>query len=408
MGALNSEAMQAPPKARRSAMPLAHDDEINRMLNPVEKVAETPILTQTKSSIEHDKLIAEGEKAISEGESFECSTPTHLAAVLAEADTIISPVGSPDQSDFESRANSTMRDFDRDNKEFQKADTNNDGVVTKDELVASKIVLSHIQSAGRFPASIHVEKSPEVPTVFQREMSLLDDGPVDDGEDVMPAEEVKARRKERRGRRMSQVERDMDDIFTSCTTLSSKNLHTRRKSLALREEAADCITRMSALIELGTTTKVVLAAAKWKSRSKFKHTENNDTAHVGLMHKQEQARAFGNFAGVYEGVTSCFVCDEEVSAADIKAALCPICSTVLNHTTIKCKKIPPKQAVKVFHSTVQDFASSTDMSKNLHTTILENNPHTVVQNKPALDTAAADAAIAANSSPPTKPPITCM
>ena len=250
--------MQAPPKARRSAMPLAHDDEINRMLNPVEKVAETPTLTQTKSSIEHDELIAEGEKAISEGESFECSTPTHLAAVLAEADTIISPVGSPDQSDFESRANSTMRDFDRDNKgflsetewmeaggskeEFQKADTNNDGVVTKDELVASKIVLSHIQSAGRFPASIHVEKSPEVPTVFQREMSLLDDGPVDDGEDVMPAEEVKARRKERRGRRMSQVERDMDDIFTSCTTLSSKVCSQRfTRTLALSGHAGGLV-----------------------------------------------------------------------------------------------------------------------------------------------------------------------
>ena len=214
-------------------MPVAHDDEINRMLNPVEKVAETPTLTQTKSNIKHDELIAEGEKAISEGEIFECSTPTNVAAVLAEADTIITPVASPDQSDFESRATATMRDFDQDNKgflseeefiaaggskeEFHEADTNNDGVVTKDELIQS-----HIQSAGRFPASIHVDKSPEVPTVFQREMSLLDDAPEDDGQDVMPAEEVQARRKERRGRRMSQVERDMDDIFTSCTTLSSK------------------------------------------------------------------------------------------------------------------------------------------------------------------------------------------
>ena len=45
-------------------------------------------------------------------------------------------------------------------------------------------------------------------------------------------------------------------------------------------------------------------------------------------------------AGTYEGYTTCFVCDSEVTNADISAAMCPLCNTVLNHTTIKCMKKP--------------------------------------------------------------------
>ena len=154
----------------------------------------------------------------------------------------------------------------------------------------------------------------------------------------------------------------------------------------------------SLLCSVGTTTKVALAASKFKSGvGRFKHTETEDS-HISLMHRAEQTRSFGCFAGtsrpvplsmhlsacasqpvllslylsactlsaciytsqltsactlltlrsgaclgVYEGATSCFVCDSEVTAAHIKQALCPVCDTVLNHTTIKCKKIPAKR-----------------------------------------------------------------
>merc|ERR1712046_391523 len=93
-----------------------------------------------------------------------------------------------------------------------------------------------------------------------------------------------------------------------------------------------------------------------------KHTEDDDD-HIIYMHRKEQTRSFGGFVGDYEGITTCFVCDQEVSAADIKAALCPLCNTVLNHTTIKCKKISPKAAVpktavQQFHATSQKDATS--------------------------------------------------
>merc|ERR1711865_1104399 len=63
------------------------------------------------------------------------------------------------------------------------------------------------------------------------------------------------------------------------------------------------------------------------------------------MHHDEVIRNFGSFNGTYEGHTSCFVCDEAVSATDIKNALCPLCNTVLNHTTIKCTR---KSVIKGF------------------------------------------------------------
>ena len=61
---------------------------------------------------------------------------------------------------------------------------------------------------------------------------------------------------------------------------------------------------------------------------------------IALRLHAVQLLIFTSCAGTYEGHTTCFVCDCEVTAEDIKQSLCPVCNTVLNHTTIKCTKKP--------------------------------------------------------------------
>merc|ERR1711865_389759 len=105
---------------------------------------------------------------------------------------------------------------------------------------------------------------------------------------------------------------------------------------------------MSALLEMGTTTKV-LASSKWKNmHHKFKHTETTSQKHLKHMHRMELARNYGHFSGSYEGIKTCFVCDIEITDANIKTGECPLCATVLNHTTIRIarKKAPLKEVMR--------------------------------------------------------------
>jgi len=184
--------------------------------------------------------------------------------------------------------------------------------------------------------------NPEAEASWLEGSDLLPEPEETESETMTQADyEEHKRKNNRRGRRMSQVERDVDDIFATCAKVQEKSTRQRRKSMELRAEAADCVKRMSALIEMGTTMKVVTGAAKWKKKAdKFKHTETHEDKHVKHMHHMEAVRQFGSFTGTYEGHTTCFVCDCEVTAEDIKQSLCPVCNTVLNHTTIKCTKKP--------------------------------------------------------------------
>ena len=54
------------------------------------------------------------------------------------------------------------------------------------------------------------------------------------------------------------------------------------------------------VLAAGTTTKVVLAASKFKrlgKQEKFKHTELDSQSHLKYMHKGEKLKHFGNFNG---------------------------------------------------------------------------------------------------------------
>ena len=52
----------------------------------------------------------------------------------------------------------------------------------------------------------------------------------------------------RGGRRKSQVELDMEAVFTVCDGASQKGKSARRKSIILREEAANAVSRLDTLM----------------------------------------------------------------------------------------------------------------------------------------------------------------
>lgn len=152
--------------------------------------------------------------------------------------------------------------------------------------------------------------------------------------DSRDPQETATRSTARQGRRMSQVERDMDAIFTVCDGAARKGLAARRKSVDLRNEAASVVSRLDGLIALGTSTKVVIAANKFKKLTAKKFTT-----------PAEDAGTTAGFLGKYIGVPTCFVCDTELTDAIIRNGTCELCATALNHTTIKMKKKKPAPIV---------------------------------------------------------------
>lgn len=145
--------------------------------------------------------------------------------------------------------------------------------------------------------------------------------------DSRDPEETSTRSAARGGRRMSQVERDMDAIFTVCDGAARKGRAARRKSVDLRNEAASVVSRLDGLIALGTSTKVVIAANKFKklTAKKFTTPAEDSSNTVGYL-------------GKYIGVPTCFVCDTVLTDEIIRKGTCQLCATALNHTTIKMKK----------------------------------------------------------------------
>jgi len=152
--------------------------------------------------------------------------------------------------------------------------------------------------------------------------------------DSRKLEERAARSVAKGGRRMSQVERDMDAIFTVCDGASQKGRSARRKSITLREEAANVVSRLDSLIAFGTSTKVVIAATKFKKLTAKKTTTPS-----------EDSSSTAGFLGNYIGVPMCFVCDTELTDEIIRKGTCLLCATALNHTTLKMKKKKPAPIV---------------------------------------------------------------
>ena len=77
---------------------------------------------------------------------------------------------------------------------------------------------------------------------------------------TMTEQEVAESKVRRKGRRMSQMERDVGDIFSHCNLVKSKHKQARRKSIDLREDAAGLIGRLSSLLDIGETI-IALAAS---------------------------------------------------------------------------------------------------------------------------------------------------
>merc|ERR1712166_487591 len=73
-----------------------------------------------------------------------------------------------------------------------------------------------------------------------------------------------------RPRRMSAVEHNVSDVIATCSAIDEKCTRQRRKSVEIQKEAAAISQRLDSLLQLGTATKVVTAAAKFKGLVKSK------------------------------------------------------------------------------------------------------------------------------------------
>jgi len=277
----------------------------------------------------------------------------NVTELLADTSLTEAVLEDTETDGYQAEAKAVDTETDGAEAEAKAADTETDGTDHPLHKLLSPVAdaqaeakAADTEAAGAQAEATTVDMSQEEATPLGLASDAAETDTVEDT-DTMTQEEYEAKKKNmRQGRRMSQVERDLDDVFTTLQSVEVKSSRQRRKSVELRDQAADCVKRMSALLEMGTTTKVVLAASKWKCRTeKFKHTETEGQKHLHHMHKDAQKRQFGNFGkGEYDGVTTCFVCDTEVTAVHIKQGMCPLCATVLNHTTIKCSKKRPSTA----------------------------------------------------------------
>jgi len=137
-----------------------------------------------------------------------------------------------------------------------------------------------------------------------------------------------------RPRRMSAVEHNVSDVLATCSAIDEKCTRQRRKSVEIQKEAAAISQRLDSLLQLGTATKVVTAAAKFKglvkSKASFLTTSVDDS-------DQQYTPSFDFSGKNHPGDVMCFVCDTQLCLADLNMSLCPLCNCVLNHKTIKAK-----------------------------------------------------------------------
>jgi len=131
----------------------------------------------------------------------------------------------------------------------------------------------------------------------------------------------------RRQRRRSVVEDNMENVIDTCSEINKGYVMQRRKSMELQEEAAATAKRLDSLLQLGKAVNVVKVATRLKTLVK-KNRESDD-----------YVPTFDYSGKNYDGNVVCFVCDTDLSKEDVNMSLCPLCSCVLNHKTIKPKKV---------------------------------------------------------------------